>query len=71
VLGLIIILLVLFGVIYLIASMLESSVKDLITLDFLKKPKNAEEEELKRLEEETEMWERVKEILEEQEKEEN
>ena len=70
-LGLIIILLVIFGVIYLIASMLESSVKDLITLDFLKKLKNTEEEELKRLEEETEMWERVKEILEEQEKEEN
>jgi len=71
VLGLIIVLLVLFGVIYLIVSMLESSVKDLITLDFLKKLKNAEEEELKQLEKENEMWERVREILKEQAREEN
>ena len=71
-LGLIIILLVIFGVIYIILSMLESSVKDLITLDFLNKLKNAEEEERKQLEEETEAWERFREFIrEEKENEDN
>ena len=52
--------------------MLESSVKDLITLDFLSKLKNAEEEERKQLEEETEAWERFREFIrEEKENEDN
>ena len=65
-LGLLLIFLVIFGVIYIILSMLESSVKDLITLDFLNKLKNSEEEERRRLEEETEAWERFLEFIREE-----